>query len=193
MKKKNKQVCFSRNKIKALIGNLLIGLSIAIVLFIYYPIIMVYSLPIQINKVNADFSIEIPKIKLVSPVIKNVDAFNEKEYRKALIKGIAQAKGSTLPGEKGTIFLFGHSSDYPWNLTRYNTIFLRLGDLEKNDLVILKKDGKEYRYRVFDKKVVWPNEVNYLSQNNKTQLILQTCTPIGTAFQRLLVFATPID
>ena len=193
MKKKNKQVCFSRNKIKALIGNLLIGLSIAIVLFIYYPIIMVYSLPIQINKVNADFSIEIPKIKLASPVIKNVDAFNEKEYRKALIKGIAQAKGSTLPGEKGTIFLFGHSSDYPWNLTRYNTIFLRLGDLEKNDLVILKKDGKEYRYRVFDKKVVWPNEVKYLSQNNKTQLILQTCTPIGTAFQRLLVFATPID
>ena len=191
MKKKNPSTLLRVNKIKALIGNLLIGLSIAIVLFIYYPIIMVYSLPTQINKVNADFSIEIPKIKLVSPVIKNVDAFNEKEYRKALIKGIAQAKGSALPGQKGTIFLFGHSSDYPWNLTRYNTIFLRLGDLEKNDLVILKKDGKEYRYRVFDKKVVWPNEVKYLSQNNKTQLILQTCTPIGTAFQRLLVFAEP--
>ena len=191
MKKKNPSTLLRVNKIKALIGNLLIGLSIAIVLFIYYPIIMVYSLPTQINKVNADFSIEIPKIKLVSPVIKNVDAFNEKEYRKALIKGIAQAKGSALPGQKGTIFLFGHSSDYPWNLTRYNTIFLRLGDLEKNDLVILKKDGKEYKYRVFDKKVVWPNEVKYLSQNNKTQLILQTCTPIGTAFQRLLVFAEP--
>lgn len=182
-----------KRKVKAIIGNLLIGLSIVIILFIYYPLIMTYLFNGQPKKINADFLIEIPKIKLISPIITNVDATNEKEYRTALTKGIALAKGSALPDEKGTIFLFGHSSDYPWNLTRYNTIFLRLGDLEKNDLVILKKDGKEYRYRVFDKKIVWPNEVKYLAQTEKTQLILQTCTPIGTAFQRLLVFAEPLN
>jgi len=180
-----------KSKVKALIGDFLIGLSIAIILFIYYPLITVYLFPGQEKVINAEFSIKIPKIKLASPIVKNVDATNEKEYRAALTKGIAHAKGSSFPGTKGVIFLFGHSSDYPWNLTRYNTIFLRLGDLQKNDLVILEKDGKEYKYKVVDKKTVWPNEVKYLSQNGKTQLILQTCTPIGTPFQRLLVFAEP--
>ena len=182
-----------KNKIMAITGDILIVASIAIILFIYYPLIMVYLFAGQPKTVNTGFLIEIPKIKLVSPIIANVNALNEKEYRIALTRGIAQAKGSAMPGEKGLIFLFGHSSDYPWNLTRYNTIFLRLGELQKNDLVILKKDGREYKYRVYDKKIVWPNEVKYITQNGKTELILQTCTPIGTAFQRLLVFATPVN
>jgi LPXTG-site transpeptidase (sortase) family protein len=42
------------------------------------------------------------------------------------------------------------------------------------------------------KKTVWPNEVKYLKEDQGDILILQTCTPIGTALQRLLVFAKPI-
>lgn len=180
-----------KNNLRKTIGNIFIVISILIILFIYYPVVMSYLFSSKVT-LNTGFSIEIPKIKLVSPIIKGVDATNEKEYRKALTMGIAQAKGSALPGNKGTIFLFGHSTDYPWNLTRYNTIFLRLDELKKNDLIILKKDGKEYKYLVTEKKVVWPNEVKYIKENIKDQLILQTCTPIGTAFQRLLVFASPI-
>ncbi len=179
-----------KSTLRKTIGNIFIITSLLILLFIYYPVAMSYLLSSKVA-LNTGFSIEIPKIKLVSPIIKGVDATNEKEYRKALTMGIAQAKGSALPGDKGTIFLFGHSTDYPWNLTRYNTIFLRLDELKKNDLILIEKDGKKYKYYVTDKKVVWPNEVKYIKEN-KDQLILQTCTPIGTAFQRLLVFASPV-
>lgn len=46
--------------------------------------------------------------------------------------------------------------------------------------------------RCMTKKTVWPNEVKYLKEDQGDILILQTCTPIGTALQRLLVFAKPI-
>ena len=171
--------------------------SFLFLLWVYYPIITLYLFPqlVSQNVVDTSFSIEIPKIKVQSPVIAFVDPFNEKEYRVALEKGVAHAKGTAIPGEKGTSFLFAHSSDYPWRLSRYNTIFFRLGELNKGDSIIVRKDGKEYRYKVVDKKTVWPNEVSYLvnAQNKdqivKTILILQTCVPIGTAFQRLLIFA----
>ena len=35
-------------------------------------------------------------------------------------------------------------------------------------------------------------DVSYLIETKKTQLILQTCTPIGTSLKRLLVFADPV-
>lgn len=173
------------------IGNIFIALSFLIVLFIYYPVIVVYLFSPKEPVVKSSFSIEIPKIKLNSPVIANVNPFNKPEYKKALEMGIAHARGTALPGEKGTIYLFGHSSGLPWELTRYNTVFLKLGELTKGDIIILRRNDKGYKYIVFDKKTVWPNQVKYLMENKINQLILQTCTPIGTDLQRLLVFAKP--
>lgn len=168
--------------------------SLLLLIFIYYPLINLYLFPNKLtsNTVDKSFYIEIPKINVKTSVIKNVDPFNEKEYRASLEKGIAQAKGTVLPGEKGTTFLFAHSSDLPWRITRYNVAFFRLPELQKRDPITIFRNGKEYRYKVIEKKTVWPSEVNYLLDTKKTQLILQTCVPIGTAFQRLLVFAEQI-
>jgi len=168
--------------------------SLLQLIFIYYPLINLYLFPNKLtsNTVDKSFYIEIPKINVKTSVIGNVDPFNEKEYRASLEKGIAQAKGTALPGEKGTVFLFAHSSDLPWRITRYNIAFFRLPELERRDPIIIFRNGKEYKYKVTDKKTVWPNEVNYLLDTKKTQLILQTCVPIGTSFQRLLVFAEQI-
>ncbi len=167
--------------------------SLFLIIFIYYPIIVFYLFPNQqnINPSNTAFYIEIPKINIKTPIIPGVDPFNEKKYRQALEKGVAQAKGTALPGEKGTIFLFAHSSDLPWRITRYNIAFVRLPELKKGDLIIIVRNGKKYKYKVNDEKTVWPDQVNYLLNTKKTQLILQTCVPIGTSFQRLLVFAGP--
>jgi LPXTG-site transpeptidase (sortase) family protein len=52
-------------------------------------------------------------------------------------------------------------------------------------------NGKNYNYVVYDKKVVEPWQVSYITESKKTQLIVQTCTPIGTSLYRLLVFADP--
>lgn len=138
------------------------------------------------------FYLSIPKIKAEAPIIENVDPWNENEYKQALDKGVALAKGFAGPGEGKEIFLFAHSSEMPWKMTRTNTAFLRLGEVNAGDEISIFKDQKQFKYRVILKKEVWPNEVNYLLQKDQNQLILQTCTPVGTSFKRLLVFATPI-
>ena len=175
------------------IGNALMAFSLLLLAFIYYPIIALYLSPSYETKTVSSFYIEIPQIKARYNVLENVDPFNEKEYRKKLEKGIAHAKGTSLPGEKGTSFLFAHSSDLPWRITRYNKAFFRLPELRKGDRINIVRNGKSFQYEVFETKTVWPNEVDYLLDNKKDQLILPTCVPIGTSLQRLLVFAKPTE
>lgn len=177
-----------------ILGNVLIALSLFLLLFIYYPVIRLYFFPNNSYSpaLNTDSYIEIKSINAILPIIFNIDPFNAKEYEKALENGVAHAKGTSLPGEKGTVFIFGHSSGAPWQITRYNTAFFRLGELKTNDKILIYRDGKKYEYKVADAKIVWPSEVNFLKENKIEQLILQTCYPIGTDFQRLLVFADPV-
>lgn len=178
------------------LGNAMILCSFAGFTFIFYPFITTYlSPPPVIEKIASREGtfITIPKIRAQAPVIENVDPFNESIYIEALKKGVAQAKGTARPGEEGTSFLFAHSSGNPWELTHMNTIFLRLGELEKGDEIEIVRNGTVLKYKVTDKKEVDPTEVNYLLDTKKTQLILQTCTPIGTSLRRLLVFAEPVN
>jgi len=174
----------------------LIAISLLGLLFIYYPVLKEFFFPphfTEAQKKSIEFSIEIPSIKVFSPVIANVDPFNQQEYIEKLKNGVAQAKGTSLPGQKGTIYMFAHSSDVPWRITRYNTAFFKLDFVKKGDRIVLRYEGKEYRYMIYDKKTVWPSDTKYLKENQGNILILQTCTPVGTALQRLLVFAKPIN
>lgn len=159
---------------------------------IYLPVLRVYLPQPSFNIKTSDFSISIPKINAQAPLIDNVDPWNETEYRKALEKGVAIAAGFSKPGENGTSFIFAHSSDSPWRITSYNTVFFRLGELKEGDEVEIKYNGYQYKYKVSYSIEVWPNEVEAITKQNGNQLVLQTCTPIGTSLKRLLVFANPI-
>jgi len=140
--------------------------------------------------IDPDFSIVIPKIAANAKVIANVNASDEKIYLDALQKGVAHAEGTAFPGEGGHIFFFAHSTDYFWNVGVYNAVFYLLNKLEKDDEVNIFYKGKRYAYKVIDKKIVDPSEVEYLTRKtNKEFLTLQTCWPPGTTFKRLLVFA----
>lgn len=150
--------------------------------------------PVEImTPADANFSIVIPKIGANSRIIDNVNVVNEEEYLEALNSGVAQASGTAHPGEEGHIFLFAHSTDYIWNVGGYNAVFYLLGKLNENDQINIFYKGHRYIYRVIGKKIVDPSEVEYLTRKtNKEFLTLQTCWPLGTTYQRLLVFATPV-
>lgn len=173
------------------IGTSLIIVSSIFLLLLLAPLVGINLWPQHLaSKADSTYYIDIPKINASAPIITNVDPWNESEYQDKLKLGVAHATGTALPGESGTSFLFAHSSDWPWNLTRYNTAFFKLGRLEIGDTIIITKDNQPLTYTVFDKKVVWPSQVDYLD-SPETQLILQTCTPPGTAWKRLLIFAKP--
>jgi len=160
--------------------------------FTIFPLARMYLVPIHppLHNLKGTF-ISIPKINAEAPIIENVNPWDENAYKEALRKGVAHARYTSLPNQTGTIFLFAHSSGMPWEITGYNTVFLRLGELKSKDSITIQKDSHTYNYTVRDTKEVWPNEVNYLLNEKKNQLILQTCTPIGTSLKRLLVFADP--
>lgn len=178
-------------------GNGLIFASLIGFGVIFYPVAMEYLWPHQRvqHQVSAqdDFGIVIPKLSLQARVIAEVDPWDQSEYLDALENGVAHAAGTMLPEEQGTVYLFSHSSDVPWRLTRYNTAFLRLHELKPGDIVELWRFGEVHRYQVREIASVWPNETEYLTETDRDQLVLQTCTPIGTDLKRLLVFADPME
>jgi len=194
-KKKIVQMHTKLDRLLYHLGTVLIMFSLAGFVFIFYPLISAYfpqKLVTTQASAQGDIIITIPKINAQAQVISNVDPWDERIYDEALKKGVAQAKGTALPGEKGTTFLFAHSSGLPWEMTRMNTIFLRLGELQTGDSIIIQNNGKKLEYKVRETKVVDPSQVHYLLDTKRTQLILQTCTPIGTSLQRLLIFADPV-
>lgn len=141
-----------------------------------------------------EFRVQIPKILADSEVVEGVSPFDRSEYSKVLENDvIAQAKGSALPGEgKGkTVYLFAHSTQQGWRLARKNAVFYLLGELADGDVIFINFNGKTFSYKVYQKKIFKPEEANVLEykEEDKEILLLQTCWPIGTDWNRLVVFA----
>lgn len=143
---------------------------------------------------DSDFSIVIPKIGASAKIFPNVDPSNEAQYLDILQHGVAHAQGTVFPGLKGNIYLFAHSTDNFWNVGRYNAVFYLLKDLLPGDEITIFYQNRRHDYVVTESKIVNPNDTTHIldAQKQDTEtLILQTCWPPGTVFQRLLVFARP--
>lgn len=146
---------------------------------------------------STEFKILIPKIGAKTDIQQSVSPYNKGEYLTVLKRNVvAQALGTAFPGDGlgKTMFLFAHSSEQRWVDARGNPVFYLLGKLETDDVILINYRGKMFTYKVYTKKVVGAKETDYINytENDKEVLILQTCWPIGTNWQRLLVFAEKI-
>ena len=138
------------------------------------------------------FSIYIPKIDAKSKVIANVDPGNEVAYVASLKEGVAHAQGTYFPGQGKGVYLFAHSTDTTFNVTRYNAIFYLLRELEVGDDIVVFFTDKKYVYAVSDKQIVEANDTSWLTrQYSEETLVLQTCWPPGTSWKRLILVARP--
>jgi LPXTG-site transpeptidase (sortase) family protein len=143
-----------------------------------------------LEPVNPEFSVVITKIDVNAPIIQDVTTVNQKEYMDALKRGVAHARGTALPGEKGNMFLFAHSSLNFWQLGPYATVFNLLNKLEKGDLVTIFYEDRAYTYQVYEMEVVpgWNTEPFYEESDDAT-LTLVTCDPPGSTLNRRIVKA----
>lgn len=145
-----------------------------------------------VNPVAPEFTVVIPKIQVNVRVTANVPVEDEAAYTEALKKGAAHAQGSYLPGEGGTVYVFGHSTDYIWNVSRFNAVFYLLKELVPGDRISVFYLEKRFEYEVTEKKIINPDEVGQINERiGEDRLVLQTCWPPGTDWQRLVVFAKP--
>jgi len=147
-----------------------------------------------VKSADPDFGIVIPKIGANATVVPNVSPHDSKIYQQALTKGVAHAEGTVFPGQIGNTFIFSHSSVNVYDANRYNSVFYLLRKMNIDDSFYLTYQGKVYKYKVFDKKVVEATEIDYLNPNTrKNQATLMTCWPPGTTLKRLVVLGELIE
>ncbi len=136
-------------------------------------------------------TLAIPSLGVLAPVV-YVSETGEKTFQSALLNGVVHYPGSSLPGEVGNVYIFGHSSDYAWSKGAYKSVFALLPKIKKGaEIKLTDSKGFMYTYLVTEQKVVGPNDVSVLAQDTagKRILTLQTSYPIGTALKRYVVRA----
>jgi len=145
--------------------------------------------------VGQDPKIIIPKINVEVPVVYDVETIAESAIQKGLERGVVHYATTPDPGEKGNAVIFGHSSNNLLNSGDFKFAFVLLSRLEKDDTFYIEKDGVRYVYKVFDKKIVKPNEVSVLGSvpDKLATVTLITCDPPGTAINRLLVIGEQVS
>lgn len=132
-----------------------------------------------------EFSLSIPKIK-----IENVGVLVDSND---LSKKLAHLPGSALPGEKGNIFISGHSALSQF-FSMKKVVFSHLADLKKGDEIIIRAGGTQFYYQVLEQKVVDPEDVSIINPPDSLgrYLTLMTCVPPGLNTKRLIVLTKMI-
>jgi LPXTG-site transpeptidase (sortase) family protein len=139
------------------------------------------------------FYIEIPSLEIYEEVHANVNPNKPEEYKAALETGVAHARNSAFPGQDKLIYIFGHSTNGLWNVEAYNAVFYQIKDLQLGEQIILHLGEDQFVYRVSAQDVIQSSEVDFVNNlKDENILLLQTCWPPGTAWQRLFVSAVPV-
>ncbi len=139
----------------------------------------------------------IPKINVDVPVDYGIANVDEHQIQLSLRDGATHYNlpgADAVPGQFGNTVILGHSSNDIFNQGAYKFVFVLLDRLEVGDTYYLHYNGVRYIYRVTEKKVIKPTEVAALQIGNaKPMATLITCTPPGTALNRLLIFGEQIS
>lgn len=106
-----------------------------------------------------------------------------------LSRGLAHLPGSALPGEKGNVFISGHSAlplIFNQNTT---TVFSDLLKVKQKDIIKVNIGGTEFSYEVINIKIVDPKDLSVIYPKDATgrYITLMTCVPPGLNTKRLVV------
>lgn len=155
---------------------------------------------VAISVAPPDERIIIPRINKNVPIIQ-VSTENlikrdwnalENEIQDALKEGVVHYPGTADPAEEGNVVITGHSSYFPWDPGRFKDVFALLHEVAVGDEIVLYSNQKQYKYQVYETRVVTPDKVDVLTQEGENRLTLITCTPVGTNLKRLIVLAKPV-
>ncbi|MEO5949164.1 MAG: sortase, partial [Candidatus Saccharimonas sp.] len=148
--------------------------------------------PSATGAVGPDPVLIIPRISVEVPIIWTANAADQNSLNSAMDKGVAWFNingASAHPGEVGNFALSGHSSNDWLDQGDYKFIFARLEQLVEGDTIYVNYNSVRYTYEITKKAIVKPTDVSALTQpTTKPMITLITCTPLGTALNRLLVF-----
>lgn len=126
------------------------------------------------------FSLSIPKLRM--------DKADVLVDTNDLSQALAHLPGSALPGEKGNVFISGHSALSSLFALK-NAPFGKLPDLKRGDQIIVETPASKFVYEVANFKIVDPTDLSVLvaPESQGRYVSLMTCVPPGLNFKRLVV------
>ena len=137
------------------------------------------------------FTISIPALGIDGLVVGHpTDPTSSKGLLAPLVSGVGHL--FSYPGGNGKIMIYGHSSGYPWDVSKFTKIFRKVNELNTGDQVSIAYRGKEYRYQVAFKEEVPADDMKPFSGEGE-ELILYTCWPPDSIKLRYLVHAYPVN
>ena len=137
------------------------------------------------GNVSAAIQITVPRLDLKDVAVPTGSRQAELDR-----EGILRLRGSGLPWIEGSnTFITGHALGFP--RTRVPYAFYKLNKMKPGDEIFIEdKDGRRYTFRVFDLLTVEPNDYwTTYPVEGETIVSLQSCTPIPTFENRLIVRA----
>ncbi len=135
----------------------------------------------------SSFALSVPKLNIHDAKVM-VDTNDLSHY-------LGHLPGSALPGEKGNVFVSGHSA-LPIAFQgekNYGAIFADLPQLKKGDEIDVSAGG-DYTYQVVGMRVVNPKDLSvvYPADPEGRYITLMTCVPPGLNTHRLVVIGKMI-
>lgn len=138
--------------------------------------------PIDLTK---DSVISLPSLSEPLPLVFS-DTLEEDVIQQHLKKGAVVLPLGTNFGEPGNVVVTAHSSGTQ-AFGPYRFAFSKLSELEEGSEYTIDTPTAKYHYRVYDKEIVWPSQVDHLPNDERSTVTLVTCWPLWTNFKRLLV------
>lgn len=200
----------------------LLGLGVFILVQVIMPIVAFEFWQNTVYNQNISLVTPDPNSQVLGVSVKNIDSFpalvssnrraTEAPYKTFMVtipsinlgstltvvdsnsfdNNLAHLPGSALPGERGNVFITGHSSlPQLFKPDNFKAIFSGLPNIKKGDEVIVDAGGQRFDYVVKGLKVVDPSETWVINPPDQTgrYLTLMTCVPPGFFLKRLIVLA----
>ncbi|MFA6039212.1 MAG: sortase [Candidatus Peribacteraceae bacterium] len=137
------------------------------------------------------FAITIPTLEINDLSITHpADPTTQKGLLAVLANGVGHL--FSYPGGEGKIMIYGHSSGYSWDVSKFTKAFRQINKLNKGDRVYVTHQGVMHVYEVTYKHSVPVNDLQYFSGQGE-ELILYTCWPPDSIKERYLVHAVPVN
>ena len=173
-------------------GFLLFFIGLGLMAYLYYPLLSYHSKSIvsaqsaQPTKSDVTLNNElyIPSIYLKTPIYNgpNISVINQTG---SWLKPV----GTTEPFEEGNTIIVGHS----FTIKNPNAPFYNLDQVNTGDYIFINWSAKNYKYKVIDKQVVLPSDIEIEKNTKQNQLTLYTCYPRFSTAKRLVITAVPVN
>lgn len=142
--------------------------------------------------INTDIPgrLEVPSMGVNVPIIWTKDA---KNFDEDLKSGVVHYPCTPLPGDVGTSYISGHSSNYAWVKADFNQVFAKMGELADGatfKVTVVGQDGKDIRlYYVVQRKTVYATDDQAQFANTADSVVaLSTCWPLNTTEKRMVAY-----